>query len=204
MKTQISMISRALENAMSYAEYRELIDALLAAGKTTGSNHSEDMLRYTELNKSRMNKWDKHYNVSTDVQHLLKSWEKTEIWLLITEAWCGDAAHAAPVMAQMADQSPAIELKLVLRDENSELMDQFLTNGARSIPKLIRLKAETLEILGTWGSRPEELTELFDQLKLSEPDPQERKKALQVWYARNKGKAIEQELAAMLAGEMVN
>src|SRR5690606_26509598 len=123
--------------------YRELIDKLRSQNKTTGEDHSEDMLNYTDLNISRMNKWDKRFELSADVLALLKNTNRKEAWVVLTEAWCGDAAHAIPVMAKMAAASPNIDLHLVLRDENLDLMDQYLTNGGRSIPKLIRVDAET-------------------------------------------------------------
>lgn len=203
-KDNSEIIREALENSMSYAEYRELIDALMDGGKTTGDNHSEQMIKYTELNMARMNKWDKRFELSPDVKRLLEDLEAPETWVVLTEAWCGDAAHSVPVMAKLAEASPAIDLRVVLRDENPELMDLYLTNGGRSIPKLIRLKADDLEELATWGPRPTEAVELRKELLAANQPPAEVSKDLQLWYARNRGKAIENELAAMIAEEVEN
>ena len=59
----------------------------------------------------------------------------------------------------MAEVNSNINLQLVLRDENLELMDLFLTNGGRSIPKLIALDKD-LNILFTWGPRPQTATNM--------------------------------------------
>ena len=195
----MDMINKAMETSMNYAEYRELIDRLRVENKTTGDNHSEAMLNYTDLNIARMNKWDKRFELEDDVKSLLHGIDRKEIWLVLTEAWCGDAAHAVPVMAKMADINSNIDLRLVLRDENLELMDQYLTNGGRSIPKLIRFDAETGEELSTWGPRPKEVQDLFNRMKEEGLEKSEMNKSLQLWYARNYGKAIEKELSEMLA-----
>lgn len=206
MKTKtprpLKSIDSALDKAISYREYRELIDRLLEAGKTTGNNHSDKMIEYTLLNRSRMNKWDKHYQPSDDARKVFEEWESDEIWLLITEAWCGDAAHSVPIIHKLASLSAAIDLRLVLRDENLELMDQFLTNGGRSIPKLIRLDKKTKEVLGTWGPRPEEARELMESFKAANTAKEEASMAIQKWYAKNRGESAEHELSAMLAGQL--
>ena len=196
------MINQIPDSSMNYKEYRDLIDRLREENKTTGLDHSESMLTYTDLNIARMNKWDKRFEMDADVKNMLRSWERKEIWLVLTEGWCGDAAHAVPVIASMAAASDNIELHLLLRDQNLQIMDQYLTNGGRSIPKLIRLDADTMEELSTWGPRPQEVQDLFLKMKEAGAEKPEINKELQLWYARNRGKAIEKELAQMLAYQL--
>ncbi len=178
---------------MSYAAYRNLITELRSQDKTTGPNQSDDFLRYTDLNIGRMNKWDKHFSLSPAHQEALTRISQPERWLVLTEAWCGDAAHVIPILAKLANAAEMVELGLVLRDENLELMDQFLTNGGRSIPKLIRINTQW-EVLGTFGPRPAEAQNLMLQMKQDGEDKAEINKALQIWYARNRGLAIADEL----------
>ena len=98
-------------------------------------------------------------------------------------------------MAKMAAENPNIELKLLLRDENLTIMDEFLTNGGRSIPKLIVLEKETLKVVGSWGPRPAELQDIFLTARKS-PDFNypEIQKTMQIWYNKNKGIGIQQEI----------
>src|SRR6476620_5284051 len=85
------------------------------------------------------------------------------IWLIITEGWCGDAAQNIPVIEKIASESGNIETRYILRDENPELIDQFLTEGARSIPKLIAIDRNSGDVLGTWGPRPKTAQKLFSE-----------------------------------------
>jgi len=187
-----------LDEAISFSEYIGLLVRLLAEGKTTGPKQSEAMLNYGKLNRQRMQRLEKTVELSDAVKSAARSNDHKQIWLVITEGWCGDAAQNIPVIEKIAAESDIIETRYILRDENLELMDQFLTNGARSIPKLIALDAETLEILGTWGSRPAAAQKLYNELKergLEKPLIMEN---LQRWYNDDKSRSIQTEFTELL------
>jgi hypothetical protein len=142
-----------LAASMDWQSYIQLWQTLLAQGKTTGSNHSEAMVDYTRLNLQRSKRWMKSYTPSTTLIDACRA-SKAMIWLVLTEPWCGDAAHNIPPMVKMAEQNEGINLRFLLRDEHPDLMDHFLTDGGRGVPKLLALEPENLQILGTWGPRP--------------------------------------------------
>ena len=193
-----AIISDSLVQSIDYTAYSVMVTDLAKEGKTTGPNQSEAMVNYTKLNAARMRRWDKMYNPSVDFQRVAQKKRPTETWLVITEAWCGDAAHNLPFMAKMADLMEQVSLRIVLRDENLELMDLFLTNDARSIPKLIRLD-ENLEVIGTWGPRPATLQAMVMENKKSQAfSYEEFSEVVQTWYNKNKGEEIEQEFIALL------
>lgn len=199
---QKKMISPELiSSAQNYTEYRGMIDQLLAEEKTTGSNHSESYLNYTKMNVQRMNRWDKVAKVTPELEKAIVSISAPQVWVVITEAWCGDAAQSLPFIAKLAELNPLIKLKFVLRDENPELMDAYLTEGARSIPILIGLSGDLSRELFVWGPRPEFLQ---DRLKAYKLDPQnitskEFAEGTHLWYARDKNKAIAEELTPLIA-----
>lgn len=182
-----------LAKAMSYSQYRDLIDKLLAENKTTGDNHSEAMVEYTRMNMHRMRRVEKTADLNDDLVQLLLSVETKMVWVVLTEAWCGDAAQNLPAIVKIADASPLIEVKLLLRDENLDLMDEYLTNGGRSIPKLIALNADTLEELGTWGPRPEPAQQLVMEAKANDVPFKELAEQLHGWYAKDRSKHLQQE-----------
>ena len=153
-----------LDRSISFSEYLALIDELLAEGKTTGPKQSEAMFNYGRLNRQRMWRLEKTLELEPETVMMAAANERKMIWLVLTEGWCGDAAQNIPVIEKIAAESARIETRYILRDENPGLMDQFLTGGARSIPKLIALDAETLEVLGTWGARPLEAQQLYQDL----------------------------------------
>jgi hypothetical protein len=187
--------------SLTYTAYEQLIAGLLSQGRTTGPDQSEALTHYTMLNQQRMHRLDKTTLLLPSVQTAIRSITIGQTWLVLTEAWCGDAAQSIPVMNAMALLNPAISLRLVLRDEHPELMDRYLTNGvARSIPKLIALDTLAMEELFTWGPRPVALQELFYKMRADGVEYHHIKEELQRWYNRDRTISIQEELAALASG----
>ncbi|UUC45952.1 thioredoxin family protein [Flavobacterium cerinum] len=194
-------IEDSLKRSYSYQEYRELVTKLLKEGKSTGNEQSDDLLHYSELNEVRMNRLDKTIAVPDVINDGLKHIEKKYIWLVLSEGWCGDAAQILPILHKMEVSAPNIDMKIVFRDENEVLMDRFLTNGGRSIPKLIVLDAATNDVLGDWGPRPAEAKQLIIDYKAKHGVIDETAKTdLQKWYLKDKGLSTQQELLELMQG----
>ncbi|XRE43593.1 hypothetical protein ACIVBQ_001797 [Tenacibaculum discolor] len=192
------IIQNSLEKALSYNEYRDLVSDLLSQGKSTGPNQSDDLLNYSKLNDKRMKRLDKTVKLTKETLAKIKDVKEPQTWLVLTEGWCGDAAQNLPVINKIAEENPNINLKLVLRDENLELMDEFLTNGGRSIPKLIALNQEN-EVINTWGPRPTTATKMVVDYKEKHGSlDADFKTDLQVWYNKNKGENTQEDLVSML------
>lgn len=187
-----------IDRSMSYSEYLSLIDSLLAEGKTTGPIQSEEKTTFTGLNRQRMQRLGKTIELDSDAVSIAGSVDRPMIWLIITEAWCGDAAQNLPVIEKFAAESDNIQTRYILRDENLELMDRFLTDGARSIPKLIVLDASDLAVIGTWGPRPLAAREYFAEMKASGLEKSIISEKLQRWYNADKGHAVMKELSELI------
>ena len=194
-----NIIESSLENSLSYLEYRDLISDLLAEGKSTGENQSESYFNYSKLGNARMKRLDKTFKLSDEAIRNIQNSQKKHTWIVLTEGWCGDAAHALPVMDKISKISKNVDLKIVLRDENEALMSQFLTNGSKSIPKLVAIDSETKEIINTWGPRPSIATKKVNDYKAANGTlDADFKEELQVWYNKNKGENIENDLLGLL------
>ena len=194
----INTIKQALENSFSFADYRKKVTSLIAEGKSTGHTQSEDLLKYSELNETRMNRLEKTIEVTEEVKTKLKNLDKKYIWLVLSEGWCGDAAQILPVIHKMAETTNKVELKIALRDDNDALMQHFLTNGGKAIPKLIVLDAETLEVVLDWGPRPHGAKQLILDYKAAHGVVDEPAKIeLQKWYLHDKGISIQNEIVEM-------
>lgn len=187
-----------IEKSMTYAEYIKLIDDLLMDGKTTGPNQSEAMFNYGKLNRQRMHRLEKTVKLNDSLVEKAKNNQRKMIWLIITEGWCGDAAQNIPTIEKIAAENEFIETRYVLRDENLELMDAYLTNNARSIPKLIALDTETLEELGIWGPRPQAAMDYFYELKEQGLEKPEIMEKIQRWYLSDKEQSIQTEFETLL------
>ncbi|HLV39459.1 thioredoxin family protein [Xanthomarina sp.] len=193
------IIKDSLAKSLSYQEYRELMTQLVENESTTGSDKSPDMVEYTKLNDQRMRRWDKTLKVSDNTKEDLNNLDAKQTWLVLSESWCGDAAHVIPVFNKMAELNENINFRVVLRDENEALMNKFLTNGGKSIPKLIIIDDATKNVIHSFGPRPAEATKLVSDYmaKHKEVTP-EIKEQLQQWYNKDKGQSVISDLMNLL------
>jgi hypothetical protein len=187
-----------LDRSMNYGQYRKLVQDLAAQGKTTGSNQSEAYINYTKLNAQRMQRLEKTVTLSEALNNELQKIDKAFVWLVLTESWCGDAAQNLPVMALIEKACPLIELRLLLRDENLDVMDQYLTGSSRSIPKLIGVEKDGLKERFTWGPRPEVVQNLAMELIAQGVSKEEKSLAVQKWYTADKTLSLQQELLELI------
>jgi hypothetical protein len=199
MKTIVSQFASIPASAKSsYDAYYSFTEKLVAEGKTTGTDQSPAMLEYTRLNLHRMKKWNKVGQLNEEVVSATQKAQK-QTWYVLTEPWCGDASQSVPFLAKMAEASNGnIELVLLLRDENIELMNHYLTNGTRSIPKLVAV-GNSGEELFAWGPRPVAAQDLMMRMKEDASlSAEDKKEKLHKWYADNKGQDIQKEIIALL------
>lgn len=193
------IIDQSLNKAISYQAYRDLVEELVETKLNTGNNITEALVNYTMLNDRRMKRWDKTVKVSEVVKQEVSNLKINQTWLVITESWCGDAAHVMPVMNKVAELNSGIDFKVVLRDENDDLMNRFLTNGGKSIPKLIIIDNDSNEVLNTYGPRPSTATKLVTDYKAKHGSlTPEFKEDLQRWYNKDKGQTAIKDLVNIL------
>lgn len=191
-------IAKALPKSYTYKDYRAMVSKLIAEGKSTGNTQSDDLLHYSELNETRMNRLEKTIKITDDVQIQINQLESKVTWLVIAEGWCGDAAQILPIIYKMAESSENIDLKIVLRDENDALMNDFLTNGGMAIPKLIILDEEN-NVIGDFGPRPEPARKLIADYKAANGVVDEPIKVeLQKWYLHDKGVSTQNEIMQLM------
>jgi hypothetical protein len=192
-------VVKALSNSYTYSEYRKIVSDLLSEGKSTGNEQSEDLLHYSTLNESRLKRLDKTMVVPEEISAKLKALESGYIWLVISEGWCGDAAQILPILNKMSLESDQIDLKIVFRDSNDDLMSHFLTNGARAIPKLIIIDKESGKVCNHWGPRPKGASDLIKNYKVQFGIvDEEAKTQLQMWYLHDKGLSTQNEVIEMM------
>lgn len=195
-----SLITEAISTASTYTEYREQMRNLVANNKSTGVLQTDALANYTMLNDKRMKRLDKTTKLPDATISKIKQVTAKTTWLVLTESWCGDAAQSMPVMQKFAEQNSKIDVKVILRDENLELMNHFLYNNTLSIPRLIAFNEDTQEVIGDWGPRPSKLTKIVENFKAKNGSlTPEFKQELQVWYNKDKGNTIIEDLTQLLA-----
>lgn len=189
-----------ITNAYSYDEYKKLVIAHAEKGETSGKEQLPERIEATKLNAQRMKRIYKQIEISNEIQAVLENINKRWTWIVLAESWCGDGAQNIPIIAKIAECSPDIELKIILRDENPEIMDAYLTNGSSSIPKLVCINLETKEEIGTWGPRPVIIQNMVKQYRSENPNVphDEFVKNLHLWYAKDKGESLQKNLETLL------
>lgn len=191
-----SLIENFLNQSISYNNYWAAMLHEKDAKEQYNSEHPYSP--YIALNVARTERVTKTLVLNQNLIETLKGIDKPQTWLVITEIWCGDSAQNLPALNAIAEASEGkIKLKICYRDVDTTLIDAFLTNGARSIPKLIALN-ESNDVLFTWGPRPNAAQELVMSLKSNPETKDQYAEHLHIWYARNKCADLQDEINNLL------
>ena len=194
-------LNKIFKSALSYREYRELVDSLVAGGKTTGNSQSEKLVEFTKLNVQRMNRLDKTIQITDQAKVFLERNGSDFHWLLIGDAWCGDCAQIFPLINKIAESSNMkVNLRIVSRDTYPKLIETYHTNGAKAIPKLLVFDYETGEVICSWGPRPNPAQEIMQNWKENKDiiSWEDFEKELHLWYAKDRGEHIINELINLI------
>lgn len=179
---------------MNYQEYKQLFEEVLSSENRLAPYDDEMYFSYTKLNRARIKRWDKHLGLDDKLVQKLKSINAPQHWIIITEPWCGDAAHIIPFLVEMSGQNELISYDLILRDTEPYIINSYLTNGTKSIPKLVVRDAFGVDLF-IWGPRPQGAQDLVDRMKITNADFEEVKLALQHWYNEDQGRSLCKELS---------
>ena len=191
-------IFKTAVKAYDYASFLQYAEQVIAENEANPERSAEDKYAfYTKLNYQRMKRWNKTFTPDAALVEKLKA-QPQQSWWVITEAWCGDSAQNLPVIAALA-AAAGIELHIVLRDENEEIINAYLTNGTKSIPILAAFDAEDNQLF-RWGPRPQGAQELMIDWKANPNgrDFEAFELEMHQWYNHHKGKEPQQEIAALL------
>jgi len=191
------LIKTSIDNAISYQEYANLITKIVSEKKTTGNEQTQERIEHTKLNSSRIRRLDKIIILTDEAINVFNEVRK-QTWLVLCESWCGDTAHTLPVLNKIAENSDKIDLKIVLRNDNLDLTEAFLTNGSQAIPKLI-IVDESHCLINVWGPHSKAATQLvLDYKREFGSIDAEFKKNLQIWYNKDKGVSIISDLVKLI------
>ena len=181
-------------SGMTYEEYKKLFADEIENPQDLDENNNYDIKK---LNFARSTRVEKQFVPSDELIEAINKISKPQLWMVLTESWCGDSAQNLPVLTKIYELSENIELRILLRDSNLEIMDQYLTNGTRSIPKLVAFDEEGNELFH-WGARPAAAQQIIIELKEKGLQKNEWLIELHKWYANNRGKEIVKELLELL------
>mgnify|MGYP001003482394 CR=1 FL=1 len=178
---------------MNYSEYKSFFDEIVKSEAPIAPYDNEFFFNYVKMNQARLKRWDKHLQLDSELVTLIENNKIQQHWIIISEPWCGDAAHIVPFIIRIAEVSPLISYEIQLRDKEPFLIDNYLTNGGKAIPKLI-IRDENQNDLVVWGPRPQGAQAVYDNLKKNNATNDELSIGLQKWYNLNDGEEIQFEL----------
>ena len=188
-----------ITQSYNYEEYKKMVIKYAEEFKTSG-DQSEERIAATFINAQRIKRIDKQCIINSELHPLVAEIKKKQRWVVITESWCGDSAQCIPVIAKIAELNKNVKLEIIFRDDHLDVIDSFLTNGSRSIPKLICIDEQTESINFIWGPRPKAIQDRVSELKKNSPEitHDELVKNIHLWYAQDKTKSIQSEFIELL------
>lgn len=182
---------------MNFQQYQGYFQEILTNPNAPEPYNNTDYLDYTKLNWTRQQRWLKTGIVDTELANAITKIDKPQQWIVITEPWCGDAAHTVPFIYKLSVLNPLISTSYQLRDAEPFLINQYLTNGGKAIPKLI-IRDEAGNDLVNWGPRPAACQAIYTELTAAQADFETVKTELQKWYNEDKGKSFQKELLGVI------
>lgn len=185
-------------NGMTYEDFIEKWEQQISnLDKNKSSEQDAKLDEYKKLNLQRTRRVESNYEVSDELKEELEKIEEPQIWMVITENWCGDSAQNLPVIAKIAKENSKINFRIILRDSHPDIMDKYLTNGSRSIPKLVVFDEEGNELF-QWGPRPKVLQDLFYKLRDEGMEKNKIYEQLHAWYPKHGAEEMEKEFLELI------
>lgn len=178
-------------------DYYTFVEDLAEKNESSSFNEKEAYKHYTQLSFKRMKRWAKVGKLLPEMEEKIKSINEPQKWIVLTESWCGDAAHSYMFWQKMADLNPNITLEWKLREEHPDLMEQYLTNGGKSIPKLIAFNQEGEELFN-WGPRPKHIQKRYWELREADKEYKEIMLEIQGLYNTDKGESLQREMLDLM------
>jgi hypothetical protein len=187
--------NKKLVEIYKYDEFLKLSEGIISNTEAESLTGTDKIYHdYRKINLQRTNRITKTFKPNDVIVDLVKKVDNPQLWLVITEDWCGDSAQNLPYIVEYLKFNPKIKLRVILRDSNLEAIDSHFTTGnPRSIPKVVGFDEAGNELF-IWGPRPKFAQDLVQQLKAEGYSKDEFNKELHTWYAKNKGKELEKEL----------
>ncbi len=162
----------------------------------TETNHEKH--EFYQLNAARTNRLNKKWQLSDEQKKELDALSNKIELLVITEGWCGDASQILPIIQKMVEYSSNVNARIVYRDQNHDLINQYLTNGTQSIPIVVGIDVSTGKEKFHWGPRPQFGMQLLSDMKNGTISKEQFYIDLQKAYNKDKGASIFNELLKLI------
>ncbi len=186
------IIARA-HTGLTYADYRARWQAQMQEPMKGLDKTVRKYRHYARYNDARSLIVESEYTPSAQAVEALQAIEAPQLWMVLTEDWCGDSAYNLPVLAALAEAAPSVTLRILPRDSHLDVMDLYLTGTSRSIPKLVAFGADGHELF-QWGPRPKAVLEQRASWEAEGASKPEMSKLGVEWYDAGGWQHLEAEV----------
>lgn len=190
-------VQHVTETSLTPSAYQEVVEQRAAIDPTGLEGMEAERAEFAKLNLHRIGRIRRTWHPSEELASLHARIDVPQFWMALTEPWCGDSAHSLPCLEILADSSPNITIRYVLRDDNPGIMDKYLTGGKRSIPLLVAFDTGGDQLF-RWGPRPAEAQDVFDEATADGLERPAKLEKLHLFYGRSRGRALDGEMVAVL------
>jgi Thioredoxin len=157
------------------------------------------MRHYSRYNYDRQQGVELAFRMTEDFREAVKALQGPQTWYFLTDDWCIDSAYSLPLLLEAAALHGDIALHILMRDDNLEIMDDYLTDDKRSIPILVGFDKDDKQLF-RWGPNPDELEKLRTSLQAAGEPGRVVSGSTIDWYAADGYLVVEKELAALFSG----
>lgn len=121
--TDLELLARA-RRGLTPEQYEGLMAERAAADPTAAAPDEAEKIEFTKLNLHRSQRIGRTWRPGDDLVVAVRSLPGPQLWLALTEPWCGDSAQCLPHFTILAGLRPDLDMRLLLRDDNPEVMDR--------------------------------------------------------------------------------
>jgi hypothetical protein len=190
-------VQQVITSGLTSSAYQEVIEQRAALDPGDLEELEAEQAAFAKLNLHRVDRIQRTWRPSPELAALLTRINRPQIWMALTEPWCGDSAQCLPCLEILAESHSEITIRYLLRDDNLEIMDRYLTDGKRGIPFLVGFDTDGQELF-RWGPRPAEAKAVMDAANAEGLEKAAKLEKLHLFYGRNRGRALDGELVDML------
>ena len=191
-------VQQVTESGLTSSAYLEVAEQRAAIDPAGLEDTEAERAEFAKLNLHRLGRIRRTWRPSEELASLVARIDSPQLWMALTEPWCGDSAQCLPCLEILAESNPHLTIRYLLRDDNLEIMDKYLTGGKRGIPLLVAFDPGGSELF-RWGPRPAEAQDVLDSAVAEGLEKPAKLEKLHLFYGRNRGRALDGELVAVLS-----
>ena len=191
--------TQILDQTISWAQYHALIKQYIDTDDKPELYKNEKMQRYTADNLKRVDHVLSNINIESKLYNQLNAVHTPWTWVVLAEPWCGDVSQVIPALYTFSTCSDHIDFRVLQSDSHPEVLDHYVTGTSRSIPKLICLRTDTLDEIGTWGPRPATLQQIVAENKdRTDISFGAKVRMKHEWYGQDMTRSIQEEFIDLI------